>query len=107
MHITNRHRAEVSAIPRVDIMSRQQPHMTRRHWMRAHGHGLQHAPGSVPAELGTGVCRASEPASASTNTMGRKRPATMHSPSSVLPKVVAVVMPAKALPLLLLAEVTA
>ena len=61
-----------------------------------------------PAEAGAGVCRARLPARASTSTIGRNRPSSMHRPErQVVPPGVFTVRPAKAEPLLLLAEVKA
>ena len=57
--------------------------------------------GSVPSEPGTGRCRASEPASASTSTIGRKRPSSIASPVAVSHHGVFTVMPPNAEPLLL------
>ncbi len=63
--------------------------------------------GRVPAESGVLPCLASEPASASTRTIGRNRPNTMARPSAVLYQSVLTLSPAKAEPLLLAAEVNA
>jgi hypothetical protein len=61
----------------------------------------------VPADSGTSFCLASDPARPSTNTIGRKRPINMHRPRAVLYQVLLTVRPAKADPLLLVAEVNA
>jgi hypothetical protein len=63
--------------------------------------------GSVPADTGTGSCRASEPASPMTSTIGRNRPSSIAIPSAVLYQVVFSLMPANAEPLLFDAEVNA
>ena len=63
--------------------------------------------GKVPAVTGTGCLRASEPAIASTSTIGRKRPASIASPSVVLNQSVFPVRPPNAEPLLFAAEVNA
>ena len=59
----------------------------------------------VPAVAGTGFCSASEPASASTNTIGRKRPSSIARPMVLLNHWVSAFRPAKAEPLLLAPEV--
>ena len=63
--------------------------------------------GNVPAEAGTGCLRASEPAIASTSTIGRKRPPSIARPSVVLYQSVFPVRPPKAEPLLFEADVNA
>src|SRR5258708_5568719 len=63
--------------------------------------------GSVPSDCGVEPCRASEPGSASTKTIGRNRPKAIARPSAVLYQTVLPVSPANAEPLLLAAEVNA
>ena len=63
--------------------------------------------GNVPAVTGTGCLRASEPAIASTSTIGRKRPPSIARPSVVLYQSVFPVRPPNAEPLLLAADVNA
>ena len=63
--------------------------------------------GSVPSDAGTGFCRASEPARPRTNTIGRKRPSSITTPSTLLYQAVFTEIPANALPLLFAAEVNA
>src|SRR4051794_14282908 len=60
---------------------------------------------SVPALAGTGLCSASDPAKASTKTIGRNRPSSIARPIVVLNHCVSAPSPAKALPLLLAPEV--
>ena len=63
--------------------------------------------GRVPIDSGVWPCLASEPARASTSTIGRNRPSTIARPSAVLYQSVLTLRPAKAEPLLLAAEVKA
>ena len=63
--------------------------------------------GSVPAVDGTTSCSASDPASASTSTIGTNRPSSIATPSAVLSHGVLAVSPANAEPLLFAAEVKA
>ena len=63
--------------------------------------------GNVPIDSGVVPCLASEPASASTNTIGRNRPKTIAKPRAVLYQTVLTLIPANADPLLLAAEVNA
>ncbi len=62
---------------------------------------------SVPADGGVIFCFASDPASAPTKIIGRKRPKIMASPPRVLKKSVLPLRPAKAEPLLFAIEVKA
>src|SRR5690606_1351700 len=59
----------------------------------------------VPAVAGTGFCSASEPASASTNTIGRNRPRSIARPIVVLNHCVSAFRPANAEPLLFAPDV--
>ena len=63
--------------------------------------------GIVPADAGVAVWRASRPARARTKTIGRNRPSSMTRPSERSQNGVLTVSPAKADPLLLLADVKA
>ena len=63
--------------------------------------------GRVPIDSGVCPCRASDPASARTSTIGRNLPNAIASPSAVLYQSVLTVIPANAEPLLLAAEVKA
>src|SRR5262249_49509736 len=63
--------------------------------------------GRVPTDSGVVPCLASEPARASTSTIGRNLPKTMASPRAVLYQLVLTLIPANADPLLFAAEVNA
>ena len=63
--------------------------------------------GNVPVDAGTLSFLASDPAMASVGMMRKNRPTSMASPSAVFIHCVFAVMPAKAEPLLLAAEVNA
>ena len=61
----------------------------------------------MPAVAGTLSCAASEPARASTSTIGTNRPSSIATPSAVLSHGVFAVRPANAEPLLFAADVKA